>query len=162
MQQEKKLLEEAEPGLQAELTKIGEELSALNFSRSTQRQASPDIAALTTRMAALEIRVSELVTNLTKQSASIQADLESSLIVTERKAKSLDELYREANAENEALYERFNEELGKVLKAVKGGQGVEEMKAKMKEAQDDAARLKRENQRLKRENLGLRSQLRGE
>ena len=156
------MLEEAEPGLQAKLTKIGEELSALNFSRSTQRQPAPEIVALTNRIAELEGKISELVSNLTKQSASIQADLESSLIVTERKAKSLDELYREANAENEALYERFNEELGKVLKAVKGGQGVEEMKTKMKEAQDDAVRLKRENQRLKRENLGLRSQLKGE
>ena len=156
------MLDEAEPALQAELTKIGEELSALNLSRSTQRQPVPDVIALSNRMAAIEGKISELVTNLTKQSASIQADLDSSLVVTERKAKSLDELYREANAENEALYERFNNELGKVLNAVRGGQGVEEMKTKMKEAQDDAARLKRENQRLKRENLGLRSQLKGE
>lgn len=95
-------------------------------------------------------------------SAAIRADLDSSLLVTERKAKSLDELYREANAENEALYERFNEELGKVLKGVKGDTGVEEMRKKMSEAVEEAARLKRENVRLRRENLGLRAQLRGD
>lgn len=162
LQQDKKLIEEAGPSLQAELAKIGEELSALNISRPATRTPAIDTNSLQNRIALLEIKVSDLVVDFSKRSASIQADLESSLVVNERKAKSLDELYREANAENEALYERFNEELNKVLKAVKGGQGVDEMRVKMNEAQDDAARLKRENQRLKRENLGLRSQLRGE
>ncbi|MCJ1394424.1 hypothetical protein MMC18_007302 [Xylographa bjoerkii] len=162
LQQEKKLIDEAGPGLQAELTKIGEELSALNLSRPASKASGPDVSTLQGRVNFLEGKISEVTADLSRRSASIQADVESSLVVNERKAKSLDELYREANAENEALYERFNEELSKVLKAVKGGQGVEEMRAKMKEAQDDTARLKRENQRLKRENLGLRSQLKGE
>jgi len=52
--------------------------------------------------------------------------------------------------------------LGKVLKGVKGGTGVEEMRKKMGEAVEEGARLKKENVRLKRENLGLRAQLRGE
>ena len=82
--------------------------------------------------------------------------------MSEKKAKKLDELYREANAENEALYERFNEELGKILQGVKGGQVVEELKNKLKEAQEEIGGLKRENWRLKRENIGLRSQIRGE
>ncbi|MCJ1397720.1 hypothetical protein MMC11_000916 [Xylographa trunciseda] len=162
LHQEKKLIDEAGPGLQAELTRIGEELSALNLSRPATKASGSDVPTLQSRVNVLEGKISESIAELSNRSASIQADLESSLVVNEKKAKSLDELYREANAENEALYERFNEELSKVLKAVKGGQGVEEMRAKMKEAQDDAARLKRENQRLKRENLGLRSQLRGE
>ena len=162
MQQEKKLIDEAGPGLQAELTKIGEELSALNLSRPASKAHGWDISDLQNRVDRLEGKISESTIDMSKRYSSIQVDLESSLVVNERKAKSLDELYREANAENEALYERFNEELSKVLKAVKGGQGVEEMRTKLKEAQDDAARLKRENQRLKRENLGLRSQLKGE
>lgn len=110
----------------------------------------------------LETRSATVLGDLAKHASSIQADLESSLVVSERKCKSLDELYREANAENEALYERFNEELGKILKVVKDGQGLNEMREKLKEAQDDVARLKRENQRLRRENLGLKSQLKGE
>ena len=156
------MIERAESGLQAELTKIGEELSAMNLSHSMNKSSMADVTNLRARVATLETKVSDLTAETIKRSASIKADVESSLTVNERKAKSLDELYREANAENEALYERFNDELGKVLRAVKGGQGFEEMNAKLKEAQDDAARLKRENQRLKRENLGLRSQLKGE
>ena len=162
LQNEKKAIEEAGPSLQAELSKIGDELSALNLSRPGQRFAASDVAALSTRVKSLETKLANLVSDLTARSTSISSNIESSLTVSERKAKSLDELYREANAENEALYERFNDELGRVLKAVKSGQGVEEMRVKMKEAQDEAARLKKENARLKRENLGLRSQLRGD
>jgi hypothetical protein len=162
LQNEKKRAEESTPGLQAELAKIGEELNALNLSRNAPPSLTSEVKGLSTRLAGLEIKISNMVSALNTRSASIQADLESSLVVHERKAKSLDELYREANAENEALYERFNEELSKVLRSVKGGNGVDEMRAKMKEAQDDAARLKKENQRLKRENLGLRAQLKGD
>ncbi|KAI7370391.1 hypothetical protein KC336_g20896, partial [Hortaea werneckii] len=82
-----------------------------------------------------------------------------SLTVSENKCRKLDELYREANGENEALYARFNDELGRILKAVRGGDGVEELKKKLKESQEDAAKLKKENSRLKRENVGLRAQL---
>ncbi|KAI7375620.1 hypothetical protein KC328_g14627, partial [Hortaea werneckii] len=89
----------------------------------------------------------------------VQADLSSSLTVSENKCRKLDELYREANGENEALYARFNDELGRILKAVRGGDGVEELKKKLKESQEDAAKLKKENSRLKRENVGLRAQL---
>ena len=53
--------------------------------------------------------------------------METSLLAADRKARKIDELYREANAENEALYERFNDELGKILKEVRAGNGVEEM-----------------------------------
>ena len=137
-------------------------MSALNLQRYAPKPHKHDSDALASRITALESRTTALLTDLTTRTTSIQKDLESSLLVSERKAKSLDQLYREANAENEALYERFNEELGKVLKGVKGGQGVEEMRVKMKEAQMEAARLKKENQRLKRENLGLRCQLKGD
>ena len=91
----------------------------------------------------------------------LEKDLESSLVVSERKARKLDELYREANAENEALYERFNEELDKVLKGVRAGEGVEEMRGVVREGREEVQRLKREGQRLRRENVGLRCQLAG-
>ena len=143
------------------MSKIGDEISALDHLRHDTKLA-PNIDLLKSRVTTLDSKVSTTLSDLTAQTSFIQQDLESSLLVSERKVKSLDELYREANAENEALYERFNEELRKVLKAVKGGQGVEEMKVKMKEAQDEVAKLKRENGKLKREGVGLRSLLRGE
>jgi hypothetical protein len=80
------------------------------------------------------------------------------LVVSERRVKKLDELYREASAENEALYERFNVELGKVVKDVKLGNGEEALKAQLREALGELARMRKENMRLRREVGGLRSQ----
>jgi hypothetical protein len=77
-----------------------------------------------------------------------------------KKVRKLDELYQEANAENEALYERFNEELSKILKGVRAGNGVEELRAKMLEAQSEVSRLRSENMKLKREVMVLRSAMR--
>lgn len=74
----------------------------------------------------------------------------------------MDELCRESNVENEMLYERFNDELGKIVAGVKAGNGTEEIKGKMLEAQAEMARLKGENSRLKREVAGLRSLMRDE
>jgi hypothetical protein len=58
------------------------------------------------------------------------------------------------------LYARFNEELAKILRAVRGGDGVEELRRKLKEVNDEAVKLRRETSRLKRENVGLRAQMR--
>lgn len=80
------------------------------------------------------------------------------MVVSERRVKKLDELYREASAENEALYERFNVELGKVVKDVKLGNGEEALKAQFREALGELARMRKENMRLRREVGGLRSQ----
>lgn len=78
--------------------------------------------------------------------------------MSERRAKKLDELYREASAENSALYERFNVELSKVTKEVRLGAGEESLKSQLKEALDEVARVKKENLRLKREIGGLKAQ----
>jgi uncharacterized coiled-coil protein SlyX len=104
----------------------------------------------------LALRIEELNGALT----TLQSDVSTSLTVSENKCKKLDELYREANSENEALYARFNQELGRILKAVKCGDGVEELKKQLKESQEDVEKLKRDTSRLKRENVGLRAQLR--
>ena len=77
-----------------------------------------------------------------------------------KKARKLDELYQEANAENEALYERFNAELSKILLGVRAGNGVEELRAKMVEAHSEVGRLRSENVKLKREVMVLRSSMR--
>ncbi|MCJ1341579.1 hypothetical protein MMC09_006875 [Bachmanniomyces sp. S44760] len=159
LQSEQKSACEADQNLRHELAKIGETMSALNISRGESKTPTREAQALGSRLSAVESKLSSLMSESKAKISSIQKDLESTLLVSERKAKHLDELYREANAENEVLYERFNEELGKVLKGVRSGGGVEEMKIKLLRAQDEASKLKKENARLKRENLGLRSQL---
>ena len=166
---EQKALSGAESSLQAEIAKIGEEMSAFRLSRPNTEKArlSPDpfirtdvsTASLESRLATLSTSLTELTTGLRLQHTSLSKDIESSLIVNERKSRKLDDLYKESNAENEALYDRFNDELGKILSKVKGGEGVEELKKKVKEGEQEQQRLRKENARLKREAVGLRSQL---
>lgn len=160
LQDEHRALDAAHSSLQDELGRIGEEI-LLERHGSVLRDASPSEPShdIRTRLSALESSVPASVDAVAARVAKIHADALSSLAVSEAKAKKLDELYREANAENEALYARFNDELARVLKAVKSGQGVEELRNKVRESQDESGRLRRENARLKREVLGLRSQL---
>ena len=171
LQTEQRTITTTRSSLETELSKISDELTSLGPSartgsirapnsphRSTQATASP--ADLAKRITDLETRLQDKLSELSKTTDAVQADLNSSLTVSESKARNLDELYREANAENEALYARFNDELGRVLKAVRGGEGVEELRKKVREGAEEAGRLRRENARLKREVLGLRSQLR--
>lgn len=158
--------------LQQELNKIGDELtSTASPSRPATARGSktltsrgsvsqPSSIELAQRVLKMEGQLPKQMEELSKRITSIQGDLTTSLSVSETKCKKLDELYREANEENEALYARFNDELGRILKAVRGGEGVEELKKKLKEAQSEASNLKRETSRLKRENVGLRAQMR--
>ena len=163
LQNEQKAIQEASGTLQAELSKIATELSAVNLSNPASvptATSRPDpLGPLKIRLTTLETSLSSALSVLSSRTASIRADLDSSLAVSDKKCKALDELYREANAENEALYERFNHELGKVLRGVKGGKGEDEMRGKLRDGQEEVGRLKKENMRLKRECVGLRSQL---
>ncbi|CZT14684.1 related to Rho guanyl nucleotide exchange factor [Ramularia collo-cygni] len=158
--------------LQEELSKIGNELTSTSSpARPATARGSktftgrgsisqPSNMDLAQRVLKMEGSLPKQMDELSRRISSIQGDLTSSLSVSEQKCRKLDELYREANGENEALYARFNDELGRILKAVRGGEGVEELKKKLKEAQLEAANLKRETSRLKRENVGLRAQMR--
>ncbi|KXL45752.1 hypothetical protein M433DRAFT_66651 [Acidomyces richmondensis BFW] len=156
--------------LQEELSKIGDELTATSSRIGSVRTpksttgravfgAQPSTMDLAQRVLKMEGQVVKQIDELKARIASVQADLSSSLAVSENKCKKLDELYRESHGENDALYTRFNDELSRILKAVRGGDGVEELKKKLKEAQEEAAKLRRETSRLKRENVGLRAQL---
>jgi hypothetical protein len=171
---EKKAIQEAEATLQAELSKISEEIkgSAKSLSMSPTKSNHtrshstiapsnlPDTTTLSTKLRTLTNQQSTLLSTLTTRLDSLQGDITSSLQVSENRVKKLDELYREANAENEALYSKFNEELAKVLTGVRAGNGDAELKRRTKESEDEAARLRKENGRLRREVLGLRAQLR--
>ncbi|KAL8769466.1 MAG: hypothetical protein Q9209_004527 [Squamulea sp. 1 TL-2023] len=165
---EQKTLSGSESSLQAEIAKIGEEMSVFRLSRpDTKTKPAPDpfsmapasAASLESRLASLSKSLSGLTSDLESRYSSLSKDVESSLLVSERKCRKLDDLYKEANAENEALYDRFNDELGKILSRVKGGEGSEELKKKVREGEQEQQRLRKENARLKREMVGLRSQL---
>ena len=122
-----------------------------------------DFDKLSANMATLEAKIPEIVKDLTLRNNTIKADLEKSLQASEFKVKGLDQLYKESSAENELLYEKFNGELGKIVKALKGkGKDDKELLVqKAKENSEEAAKVKKENARLKREVLTLRALLKG-
>ena len=167
LSQEQKILAISDESFQAEMTKIGEEMATYKLQRSPGKPrpvvsgsrftSTTTLDGLSTRLNHLSTTLKEFTSSHSTSLAAISSDIESSLAVSEKKARKLDELYREANAENEALYERFNDELGKILAKVKKGEGVDEMKCRLSEAQDEVGRLKRDNAKLKREAVGLRS-----
>lgn len=115
-------------------------------------------SALLNHIGNLEAKFEVLSQELNSRTAAIERDLESSLVVSEKRAKKLDELYREASAENEALYDRFNLELGKIVRDVRSGSAEEALRTQLSEALEEIGRLKKENFRLKREVGGLRAQ----
>lgn len=172
LQNEKRDQATAATSLQAELTKIGDELSTIKLTPSTKVHGSASgasslprpntpggssVAAIFARIQALETKVTALTSDMHSRTANLEKDVEGSLTVSERRAKKLDDLYKEASAENEALYERFNTELGKLAKGVRGGDGTEALQTKLTEALDEVARVKKENLRLRREVGGLRA-----
>lgn len=95
--------------------------------------------------------------DISTRTSALEKDLETSLIVSEKRAKRLDELYREASAENEALYEKFNTELGKVVKEFRTGNGQGALEAQLKSSLEELSLAKKENLRLKREVGGLKA-----
>lgn len=172
LSQEQKALATTDASLQAEIAKIGEEMAVHKLQRSPAKPRSTvpasratastlSLGSLTSHLESLSATLKEFASAQAASISSISSDVETSLLVSDRKARMLDELYREANAENEALYERFNDELGKILGKVRKGEGVEEMRSKLGEAQEEVGKLRRENAKLKREVVGLRSMMKG-
>lgn len=159
-------IESASKDLQSELSAIGHELTARTPRLPPQGSAPPSWDELSggkghdTRIADLEKSLKDSLETLTARLAAISNDVSTSLQVSEARAKHLDKLYRDLNAENEALYAKFNEELEKVEKSVRRGKGGEEVDRRLKASEEESARLRKENARLKREVAGLKAQIR--
>lgn len=186
MATETQAIKDADAALSAEMAKIGEELDALG-ARPSSASSRPGTASsagsiqnsqlssqstlsdnakfktLETRLKGLEMAIPTTISSLSKRLTALEADVSSSLSVSEQKARGLDELLREASAENEALYGRFNEELAKIMRGVRDSpreQAVSEMRKQMASMKEEQERLRKENARLRREAVGLRAQLR--
>jgi hypothetical protein len=159
LQNEAKAINEAEATLQTEISRIGEEMAKLNSSSSRPT----GITKLSSSITDLESRIPRIITDFTSRNEAVKQDLERSLVASEFKVKGLDQLYKESSAENELLYEKFNGELGKIVKAVKGKglEGKEDLLSKLREQSEETARVKKENARLRREVLTLRALLKG-
>jgi predicted nucleic acid-binding Zn-ribbon protein len=148
-------MESAGATFQDEMAKITEEIK---LSR-TFDSAAP-LATLENKVIELSQTHTSMMADLTRKLEGMTQDINSSLQVSESRYKKLDEQWKQTSAENELLYARFNEELAKLMGQIRKGEGVDELRKRFAESQDENARLKKENQRLKRENGGLKAQFR--
>ncbi|KAJ8106620.1 hypothetical protein OPT61_g9415 [Boeremia exigua] len=170
LQTQQKDLVSASQDLQSVLNDIGNELNAKNTPRLHPQTSAPSLGSgtptkaqsmtLEARLAALEKQAKLTLEALTSRAAAISQDVATSLQVSEARVKQLDQLYRDSNAENEALYARFNEELEKVTSSARRGKLGEEVDRRFRASEEENARLRKENARLKREVAGLKAQIR--
>lgn len=162
LQTEKTAVGEADAMLQSELFKIGEEMARVNSGNLSESQAA-DLRQLASSVASLEDRMPAVMQELRDKQDELQRDVEITLKTTESKMRSIDQLHKEAVAENELLYERFNTELAKIVKALKGKgkEDKEELIVKLKTQGEELAKMKKENARLKREMVSMRAALKG-
>ncbi|KAI2789796.1 hypothetical protein POX_d05294 [Penicillium oxalicum] len=154
-------------GFRTELNAFSDEMVNFEFSADcgaedpdpAEERRSPNAKLpLQSRLKRLEERFESMAGEYDSRTSALERDLESSLVVSEKRVKKLDELYREASAENEALYDRFNAELSKIAKDVRSGSAADALKDQLSNALEEISRLKKENFRLKREVGGLRAQ----
>ncbi|KAI0834114.1 hypothetical protein F5Y06DRAFT_178861 [Hypoxylon sp. FL0890] len=161
LQTEKKAVEDVDANLRSELSKITADMARVNSS--LPRSTSVDLKKIASSVRVLEDRVPILFSQLNDRHDQLQREMETTLKAAEAKAKSIDQLYKEATAENELLYEKFNSELGKIVKALKGKgrDDKEELMTRMKDCSEETARVKKENARLRREMASLRALVKG-
>ena len=165
---ESRAVASAESSLQAELSKISEEIHsprrAYAHARMNSNSCNNNTVAgapqLESRLSTLSTKHAQLLTALKGRIDSLGTDIAESLTVSENKNRHLDRELREREAENEQLYLDFNAQMESVFRAVRGGEGEAQLKKRTKEVEEQANALRRENARLRREVLGLRSQLR--
>ncbi|KAJ0118113.1 hypothetical protein J7T55_014566 [Diaporthe amygdali] len=161
LESEKKAIEDVDSGLKTELSRISADMARVN--NTMPRSATNDLRKLSASMKALDDRIPQVLQELDERQRAIKEDLEASLKASEAKVKAIDQLYKEATAENELLYEKFHSELGKIVKAIKGKgrEDREELVGKLKDSSEETAYVKKENARLRREIVSLRSLLKG-
>ena len=161
LQVEKKAVEEVDADLRSELSRITADMARVNSN--IPRSGTVDLRKLSASVQSLEERLPIVFGQLTSRQDQLQTDMENTLKASEAKVKAIDKLYKEAMAENELLYDKFNSELGKIVKALKskGREEKEELMANVKESSEETARLKKENARLKREMISLRALVKG-
>uniref|UniRef100_A0A0D2XWR8 DH domain-containing protein n=1 Tax=Fusarium oxysporum (strain Fo5176) TaxID=660025 RepID=A0A0D2XWR8_FUSOF len=159
---EKQAVDDVDASLRSELSKIGEEMARVNNARPPGSQ-SVDMRRVSAAVRELEDRIPTAIQELQDKQNAIQRDMETTVKAAEAKVRAIDQLYKEAVAENELLYEKFNGELGKIVKALKGKgkDEKEELMMRLRDQSDETARMKKENARLKREMVSLRAALKG-
>ncbi|KAL8411084.1 hypothetical protein RB596_000651 [Gaeumannomyces avenae] len=161
LQTEKKAVDEVDASLQSELSRITEDMARVNGS--LPRSGTTDLRKISASVRSLEERVPQMMAEMAERQAAMERDMDAALKASEAKVRAIDQLYKESMAENELLYEKFNSELGKIVKALKGKgrEEKEELVARLKDQSEETARVKKDNARLKRDIVSLRALIKG-
>lgn len=169
LKHEKLAAGDAEASLQTELSKIGQEMARLSGGRtsgsdsltrsSSKVGSSSDIRHLRERLGALESQIPIMISNWTAKNEAIALEVEKSLVAAEYRVTNMDKLYKEAQAENIELYERFNNELVKIVRVLRSKNKLEEAYwvDGLRESNAETAKLHKEVLKLRRENVNLKS-----
>lgn len=162
LQTEKKAAEESSAALQSELSKIGSDMAQLS-DRNMSNSQSSDLKQLTAAVKALEEKIPSMTQEMQDKQAALQKEMDTTVRAAEAKLRAIDQLHKEVTAENELLYEKFNDELGRIVKALRGkGKDEKELlMTKLKDQSEETAKLTKENARLKREIVSLKTALKG-
>lgn len=161
MQLNEKAIDDTSSFLKHDLSKIGEEIAGIDNSSLSVSETS-QLQSLAACIDSLEANIPKLIQELQDKQNVLQKEMETTVKASESKLRAIDQLHKEVTAENELLYEKFNDELGRIVKALKGKgkEDREELMIKMKEQADETAKVKKENARLKREIVSLRTAMR--
>jgi hypothetical protein len=160
LQTEKQIMDEVDASLKSELSRITADMARMNST--LPRSSNVDVKRLSSNLAALESRIPKLIQDFNNRHGALQRDMDNTLKATEAKVKEIDQLYKESTAEIELLYEKFNTELTKIVRALKGKSAEkEDLVTKVKEATEETARVKKENARLRREMASMRAMIKG-
>lgn len=150
LQAEKKYIQDADSTLQAELSKISDEI------RSSSSKSTPLEAKLTLVIADQANHISTLNSRI----ENLTSDVNTSLQVSENRTKNLNVELNKLEVELAMVYESVNERLISYESEIRRGDGVAAMKEQRKIEAEESARLRKENARLRREVAGLRAQMR--
>ncbi|KAL7267152.1 hypothetical protein RUND412_010272 [Rhizina undulata] len=156
---EKQAITKIEPGLQQEIDRIGTELSIA--ARSTRdRNNQLEIKELFNQLNQLEFQISK-AQDAESRCEALKKESEVAWKKNRREIERLDRLLNDCIAENDVMFEKFNEELVKISSGLKSGKGEMEFLRILQEVKAEQGRLKRENMILRRENTALRAKIEG-
>ncbi|KAF4509120.1 hypothetical protein G6O67_005422 [Ophiocordyceps sinensis] len=160
---DKKAVHGIDVSLRSELSRIGADMARVNSADAKAGSEPVDVRQLAASVKTLESSVPTMMRDLMDRQATMHKEMDTILKTSEAKIRAIDQMHKEAVAENELLYEKFNGELGKIINALRG-RGMddkEELVTKLRDQNEEMARLRKENTRLKRDTLSLRAALKG-
>lgn len=119
------------------MSKIGDELAQIRIgprgtkshtsSTTTSSTSTDEVRRLASRLTKFESQTSSTLSDLTKKYETLSSTFQTTIAKREQEVKGLDKLYQDVNEENDVLFERFNDELGKVATAMRCGDAEKEL-----------------------------------